>query len=29
MDYIKENFEKVLEFNVNEDWIYDKYLKNL
>jgi len=29
MDYIKENFEKVLQFNVNEDWIYDKYLKNL
>jgi len=29
MDYIKENFEKVLQFNVNEDWIYDKYLKDL
>jgi hypothetical protein len=29
MDYIKENFEKVLPFNVNEDWVYDNYLKNL
>jgi hypothetical protein len=29
MNYIKENFEKVLSFNVNEDWLYDKYLKNL
>jgi hypothetical protein len=29
MDYIKENFEKVLPFNVNEDWLYERYLKNL
>jgi hypothetical protein len=29
MDYIKENFEKVLPFNVNEDWLYDNYLKNI
>ena len=29
MDYIRENFEKVLPFNVNEDWLYDNYLKNL
>jgi hypothetical protein len=29
MDYIKENFEKVLPFNVNEDWLYDNYLKSI
>ena len=28
MDYIKENFEKVLEMEVLEDYIYKKYLKD-
>lgn len=29
MDAIKENFEKVLQFDVLEDWIYKTYLKDI
>jgi hypothetical protein len=28
LDYVKENFEKVLSLNVLEDYMFDKYLIN-